>query len=278
MRHKRRANIILNIIVVLFLIINLFPFFMMLTTAFKNPAATVAYPPEFWPREPTLENFRSILSPGIFPFWLYLWNSFVIAFATCFINLFVGVLGAYSLAKLKFPGKAIIQNATLVVYMFSGILLIIPLFQIFGRVGLIDNPLSVILACVVTTLPATLFALTAYFKSIPDSLEEAAMIDGLNIVQVIYKIVMPLSVPAIMSCFAFVFMISWNNFLFTSTFLHSPRNWTLVIGLSNLSNAQEFVWGLLMAGSLLVAIPIIIIYACVEKFISGGLVVGGVKG
>ena len=265
-------------LVVVVLAIVLAPFFIMLTTAIQTDAAAIAWPPEIIPRNPTLENFRNIFNPGLFPFWRFFWNSFLIAMSAAVINLFVGVLAAYSFAKLEFFGKKFIQTSTLVVYMFSGILLIIPLFQIFSRIGIIDNPISVIIACVVTTLPATLFSLTAYFRTIPDSIEESAMIDGLGVLRIIFQIVVPLSIPAIMASFAFVFMIAWNNFLFATTFLHSPSNWTLVIGLNALFGAQQFVWGLIMAGSLLTAIPIILIFACVERFISGGLIAGGVKG
>ena len=278
MKSKTRVNIFLNILVVLVLAIVLAPFFIMITTALQPDADAIAFPPEIIPRNPTLQNFINIFNPNLFPFWRYFWNSFFIAMSSAVINLFVGVLAAYSFAKLDFFGKKFIQTSTLVVYMFSGILLIIPLFQIFSRIGIIDNPLSVIIACVVTTLPATLFSLTAYFRTIPDSIEESAMIDGLGVLRIIFLIVVPLSVPAIMASFAFVFMIAWNNFLFTTTFLHSPDNWTLIIGLNALFGAQVFAWGLIMAGSLLTAIPIIIIFACVERFISGGLIAGGVKG
>lgn len=278
MKHKKRVNFVLNILVVVLLIITLIPFYFMITTAFKTEAATVAFPPEIWPKEFTMQNFLDIFNPDLFPFMRYFGNSFFIAFFTAIINIFIGILGAYSLAKLEFWGKKFIQSATLVVYMFSGILLVVPLFQIFSKIGLVGNKFSVVFCCIVTTLPATLFSLSAYFKSIPKSLEESAMLDGLNRFQIIFRIIVPLSVPAIISAFTYVFMIAWNNFIFTTTFLTSPDNMTLIVGLTNLFSSKDYVWGRMMAASLLTALPVIVIYSLVERFISGGRLEGGVKG
>lgn len=278
MKRKKRIDIMLNIAVLALVIITMTPFYFMITTAFKTEAATVVFPPEIWPKELTWQNFKDIFNPQLFPFMRYFGNSFFIAALSSAINIIIGILGAYSLVRLDFWGKRFIQSATLVVYMFSGILLVVPLFQIFSKLGLIGSKFSVIICCSVTTLPSTLFSLSAYFKSIPTSLEESAMIDGLNRFQIIYRMVIPLSVPAIISAFSYVFMIAWNNFIFTSTFLTSPKNMTLVMGLKNLFSSKDYIWGRMMAASLVTAIPVVLIYACVERFITGGRIEGGVKG
>ncbi|MBC5690601.1 carbohydrate ABC transporter permease [Mediterraneibacter sp. NSJ-55] len=278
MRRRKIINVLLNLLVVAILIVTLFPFFIMLTTALKTDAASVAYPPELWPGEITFQHFQDIVNPMIFPFFRYLANSFLIAFITAVASVIICSLGGYSLAKLNFFGKRQIHNVTLVVYMFSGILLIVPLFQIFNSIGLIDNRFAVILACLVSSMPAALSMLVSYFQKIPDSIEEAARIDGLNRVQVIFKVVMPLSVPGIMSVFSYVFMQAWNNFLFANTFLSSMEKQTLIIGMRNLFTSQDYVWGRMMVASLLTAIPVIIVFSLVERFISGGRLDGGVKG
>lgn len=278
MKHKKRVNIFLNILVVILLIIVLIPFYFMVTTALKTEGATVAFPPEIWPKEITLQNFKDIFNPELFPFMRYFGNSFFIALFAALINMLIGILGAYSLARLNFIGKKIIESATLVVYMFSGILLVVPLFQIFSKIGLIGSKWSVVFCCIVTTLPATLFSLSAYIKTIPESLEESAMLDGLNRIQIIFRIIVPLSIPAIISAFTYVFMIAWNNFIFTTTFLTSQDNMTLIVGLNNLFSSKDYVWGRMMAASLLTAIPVVVVYALVERFISGGRLEGGVKG
>lgn len=278
MKRKRIINVLLNILVVLILVVTLFPFYIMLTTALKTDAASVAYPPELWPSEITFQHFKDILDPLIFPFFQYFSNSFMISFITAVASVFICSLGGYSLAKLEFFGRKTIHNTTLVVYMFSGILLIVPLFKIFNSIGLIDNRFGVILACLVSSMPAALSMLISYFQKIPDSIEEAARIDGLNRVQVIFKVVMPLSVPGIMSVFSYVFMQAWNNFLFANTFLSSMEKQTLIIGMRNLFSSQDYVWGRMMVASLLTAIPVIVVFSCVERFISGGRLEGGVKG
>ena len=162
--------------------------------------------------------------------------------------------------------------------MFSGILLVVPLFKIMSSIGLNDSMWAVVIADLVSTLPAAIYMLSGYFETIPASLEEAAMIDGLSRFQVIYKIILPLSVPAISSAFIYVFMIAWNDFLFSFTFLSSQSKLTLAVGLKQLFGSMDYVWGRMMAAALLTAIPVIITFSAVEKFISGGLTAGGEKG
>lgn len=278
MKRKKRMDIILNILVAIIVILMLIPFYFMITTSLKTESATVAYPPQIWPEEFTLQNFKDIFNPDLFPFMRYLGNSFFISFLTALFNIIMGIMASYSLVRMRFPGKKLIQNGTLVVYMFSGILLVVPLFQIFTKIGLVGSRFTVILCCMVTTLPATIFSLTAYFKTIPESLEESAMIDGLGRVRTIIKIIIPLSVPAIISAFTYSFMIAWNNFLFTTTFLTKPENMTLIVGLNNLFSSKDYVWGRMMAASLLTALPVVVVYSVVQRFVSGGRLEGGVKG
>ncbi|MCI8593480.1 MAG: carbohydrate ABC transporter permease [Lachnospiraceae bacterium] len=279
MRRKKMAMKILHYaLVILVLVVTLFPFYVMLTTAFKTSEAAVAYPPQIIPKDVTLQHFKDVLNPRIFPFGRYFLNSFKIALTTAGIAIVVGSMAAYSLSRLVFPGRIIFKESTLVVYMFSGILLVVPLFKIVSSIGLNDSMWAVVIADLVSTLPAAIYMLSGYFETIPESLEEAAMIDGLSRFQVIYKIVLPLSVPAISSAFIYVFMIAWNDFLFSFTFLSSQEKLTLSVGLKQLFGSMDYVWGRMMAAALLTAIPVIITFSAVEKFISGGLTAGGEKG
>ncbi len=279
MKKKKRLMTLLHyLLVILVLVISLFPFYIMITTAFKTSSAAVAYPPQLIPKDVTLQHFKDVLNPEIFPFGRYFMNSFKIALTTACIAIVVGGLAAYSLARLVFPGKIIFKESTLIVYMFSGILLVVPLFKIMSSIGLTDSMWAVVTANLVSTLPAAIYMLSGYFETIPDSLEEAAMMDGLNRVQVIYKIVLPLSVPAISSAFIYVFMIAWNDFLFSFTFLSSQEKLTLSVGLKQLFGSMDYVWGRMMAAAFLTAVPVVITFSAVEKFISGGLTAGGEKG
>lgn len=279
MKKKKVLKTAFHYVVVLFvLVVVLFPFYIMITTAFKPTEAAVAYPPDLIPDEITLEHFQDVLNPEIFPFGRYFVNTFKIAFTTAVIAIIVGGMAAYSIARLVFPGRMVFKESTLIVYMFSGILLVVPLFKILTSIGLNDNMLAVVIANIVSTLPAAIYMLSGYFESIPFSLEEAAKIDGLNRVQVIYKIILPLSVPAISSAFIYVFMIAWNEFLFSFTFLSSQSKLTLGVGLQQLFGSMDYVWGRMMAAGILTSIPVIITFSAVERFIAGGLTAGGEKG
>lgn len=279
MRHKKRVRSILHyLVVIIVLVAALFPFYIMVTTAFKTSEAAVAFPPQLIPKDVTIQHFKDVLNPDIFPFARYFLNSFKIAITTASIAIIIGGMAAYSLARLVFPGRIVFKESTLVVYMFSGILLVVPLFKIMSSIGLNDSMWAVVIANLVSTLPAAIYMLSGYFETIPASLEEAAMIDGLSRFQVIYKIILPLSVPAISSAFIYVFMIAWNDFLFSFTFLSSQSKLTLAVGLKQLFGSMDYVWGRMMAAALLTAIPVIITFSAVEKFISGGLTAGGEKG
>lgn len=275
--RKTLSKVLHYFLVIALLVIVLFPFYIMLTTAIKTPADSIAYPPILVPKTITFDHFKAILDPEIFPFARFFMNSVKIALTTSFIAVIVGSMAAYSLTRVAFPGRMVFKESLLVVYMFSGILLVVPLFRIMTKIGLNDNMWAVVIANLVSTLPASIYMLSGYFATIPVSLEEAGMIDGLSRLQVITKIILPLSVPAIMSTFVYVYMIAWNDFLFGFTFLSSQSKMTLAVGIRQLFGAQDYVWGRMMAASLLTAIPVIIMFSIVEKFITTGLTSGGVK-
>ncbi|MBN1242510.1 MAG: carbohydrate ABC transporter permease [Spirochaetales bacterium] len=277
MKRKAARKLALDALVALIVLVAVSPFVVMLGTALKTPAESVAYPPKIMPARPTLMHFADVLDPAKFPFARYFANSFIVAFSTALIAVVVGSVGAYAFAKLPVPGKRFLESGTFVVYMFSGILLVVPLFRIIAALGLYGSRVAVVIACLVSTLPAALSMLGNYFRTIPDSLEEAAFMDGLSRLQSLWRIILPLSLPAIMSVFVYVFMIAWNDFLFASIFLSDPAKMTLPIGLRQFFSSQDYVWGRMMAASLLTGLPVVIMFAAVEKYITGGLTSGGVK-
>lgn len=162
--------------------------------------------------------------------------------------------------------------------MFSGILIVVPLFKIISSLGLYDTNTVLIITMVVQTLPTAIFMLKSYFDTIPTDIEEAAMIDGLSRIQIIIRIIIPLAISGIISVFVYCFMVSWNDYLFASIFLSTSEKFTLPIGLNTLFSTPDYIWGRMMAASLVTALPVIIMYALSERFIKGDLVEGGVKG
>jgi multiple sugar transport system permease protein len=262
----------------LFLLVTLFPFFVMLMTSFKSSQEAISLHPTIFPQEWTLQHYIDIFNPLIFPFLTYFKNSLVVSLTSSAIAVLIGILGAYALSKLRFKGRMTINASFYAVYMFSGILLVVPLFKIITALGIYDTELALIITMVTQTLPTAVFMLKSYFDTIPDEIEEAAMMDGLNRLQIIFYITVPLAVSGLVSVFVYCFMVAWNDYLFASIFLSSSENFTLPVGLSTLFSTPDYVWGRMMAASLVTALPVVVMYALSERFIKSGLTAGGVKG
>ena len=278
-KTARRINkIVFYVSLIFMLFIILFPFIIMLSTSLKGAKEAIQYPPTIIPKNITFEHYRDIFNPKIFPFLNYFKNSLYVAVFTAIISVAAGIFGGYSLSKLNFMGKTVINDSFYTVYMFSGILLVVPLFRIMSKLGLHDTKTALVITLVVQTLPTSIYMLKSYFDTIPKDLEEAGMIDGLNRIQIIFKIIIPLSLAGIASVFIYCFMIAWNDYLFAVVFISSPEYFTLPIGLNALFNTPDYIWGRMMAASLVTALPVVIMYAVSEKFIRGNMVAGGVKG
>jgi len=272
--RNKAAFIFLLIVVLAFVLI---PFVTMISSSFKPDREQTELPPKIIPENPTLKHYRGVLNPEIFPFLIYFKNSLIVAFISAGIGVVISIFGSYSFARLEYSGRSVIQRGVLLVYMFGGVLLVIPLFQMISKLGLFDTRTSLIITYVVQTLPVSLYMLGNYFRTIPESIEEAAIIDGCSRLEVIYRIVLPLSAPAIVSVFIYAFMISWNEYLFASVFINSSELRTLPLGLNQLFYTQHYVWGRMMAASILTAVPVIILFLSIERFITSGLTFGGVK-
>ncbi|KQL41326.1 sugar ABC transporter permease [Bacillus sp. FJAT-25509] len=266
------------VVLILILGIMLFPFFIMLMTSLKSSKEAIATNPTILPHEWTFQHYIDIFNPTIFPYLNYFKNSLIVSIIAASLSVVLGILGAYALSKLKFKGRVTINASFYTVYMFSGILLVVPLFKIISGFGLYDTKIALIITMIVQTLPTAIFMLRSYFDTIPEDLEEAAMIDGLSRLKIIFYIIIPLSISGIVSVFVYAFMIAWNDYLFASIFLSSSENFTLPIGLNTLFSTPDYVWGRMMAASLVTALPVVIMYALSEHFIKGNLTEGGVKG
>ena len=250
----------------------------MVVTSFMPESAIYSLPPSFVPHDLTLKHYTSVFSPETFPFVTYFKNSLIISVITAGMSVVVATFGAYSFARLNYPGRGLFSRGVLLVYMFSGILLVVPLFQIIVWMGLVDNLGSLVVTYLVQTLPVSLYMLGNYFRSVPPEIEEAAMMDGYSRLEVIFRITLPLSAPAIVAVFIYTYMIAWNEYLFASIFLTTRTNFTLPIGLDALSSGFHQVWGQIMAASLLTSIPIIIMFVYLEKYMVEGLTFGSVEG
>lgn len=278
LNKKALKRILFYVGLIAFLGVILFPFFIMLMVSIKSTNEAIQFPPTFLPKNITFEHYKNIFDPKIFPFLTYFKNSLYISALVSTISVSIGILGGYSLSKLKFMGRTVINNSFYTVYMFSGILLVVPLFKIISSIGLYNHREALIITMIVQTLPTAIYMLKSFFDTIPTEIEEAGRIDGLNRLQLITHIIIPLSLSGIVSVFVYAFMVSWNDYLFASIFLSSSELFTLSIGLNSLFNRADYIWGRMMASSIVTSIPVVLMYAASELLMRKGATEGGVKG
>ncbi len=263
-----------------FTLIILFPFWYMLSASLKSRAAMLRDPAnlaiEFGLGFSTLiRGYVEVLFT--FDFLRFIGNSGLVAFVTMVVTLVMAVLGAYAVTRLAFPGRTFLSRSILLIYMFPAIVLVIPLYAVFTQLGLRNTLPGLLIVYPATTIPVALYMLRSYFQTLPKDLEEAGLIDGCTRAQVIWRITLPLSMPAIASVGLYVFMIAWNEFLFAFMFLDNPAIFTLPRGMVML-NSQEVPRQYLMAGAMIITVPIMLLFFWFEKYLVGGLTAGGVKG
>ncbi|WP_428242228.1 carbohydrate ABC transporter permease [Gynuella sp.] len=245
-----------------------------LKTMLDNPALSEAA------KQKIIARFTS--QDADFPFARYMLNSFLISLITSVASTFFASLAAYAIARLRFPGRSVFSNAVLFVYMVGGVLLMVPLYQMAVTVGLAAS-ISGTLICIfliylVQTLPVAMYMLGNYFRTIPFSLEEAAMMDGCSRTEAFTTIIIPLSRPMLMTVFVYCFVIAWNEYLFASVFLKQYQDFhTLPLALQTLFNSKNAIWDRIMAASMLTLVPVVIAFMFANRHLSGGLTEGGVK-
>jgi multiple sugar transport system permease protein len=282
--ERRVFGVLRWVVIALLLVITLFPFYYTVLLSFRPLDAVVQDPGAIIvsPGELVFDSYRAVLaSPteGGQGFLVFMRNSAVIALSTVALTLLVALPGAYAVSRLEFFGRRQISALFLAVYLFPSILLAVPLFVFFTRVGLRGTLVGLLIVYVSQIVAVSIYMLRNYFDTIPVSLEEAAAIDGCSRLDVMRRISLPLAMPAIMSNALFVFMIAWNEFLFALLFLVEERDrWTVSLGLSQLAGSIEIPTTVLMAGSVIITLPIIIIFFATERLLTEGLTAGAEKG
>ena len=264
---------------IFFTMIVLIPFYVMVMTSLKTQQELLLNPLDFSiDLSKGLLLFRSYSELfQDFGFARYLWTSFYVSIVTVLVTLAFSIPGAYAVARLKFRGRSAFSRSILLIYMVPMIVLALPIYILFSITGLRNTILGLVLIYPVTTIPVALYMLQGYFRGLPYEIEEAGLMDGLSRLAVIWKITLPLALPALASVSLYVFMIAWNEFLLAFMLLDDPLTFTLTRGVASL-NSSEVPRQHLMAGAVISTVPILLIFLFLERFMTKGLTAGSVKG
>jgi len=276
-KERERMGLVSRILILIpIMIFVLFPLYWVVVTSFKTTPQISARENIFVPDPFTLEQYTGLIADTPFTTWFA--NTVIVAVSSTVISVILAALGAYALTRLKFRGSGALTNFLLITYLLPATMLFIPLYQTLTDLGLINTYGALILTYPTFLLPFATWVMMGYFRSIPVDLEEAAMIDGASRLRAFWSITLPLAAPALGAVSLLAFTNAWNEFLFAFVFINSESLRTLPIGLQSMVVGDILPWGKLMAASLLMAIPVVIVYTYAQRFLVEGLTVGGVKG
>jgi len=267
---------VLSIVVIaVLLLMIIFPLYFMATTAFKFEGEI--YSELTWiPREPTLSNFRDVIFSFDIP--IYLRNTLIVALSTTLIVVTISMLAAYALTRLRFPGRALMARGVLFVYLIPGSLLLIPMYLAIVRLGLKDTYPGLIVANMSFSVPFCTWLMMGYLRSISVEIEEASLIDGCTRLLSLWHIVVPLSIPGLVTAAIFIFNGVWNEFIFALIIAQDKSHRMISVGLSNFYRSDYYMMGPMMAGALIAMTPVVILYIFSQRYVVSGLAAGAVKG
>ncbi len=278
MKIKSREAVVKAVryfLIVLLLIFVLFPFFYMVSTAFKAEEDLFSVPPKFLPKGPTLSNFQQALQPK---FIRYFMNSFIVTIGTTIIVIAVALFSSYAFSRLRFKGRKFLLKIIIFTQLFPLIVIIIPIYVLYNKTGIVNTHLSLIIAYLAFTVPVGVWMLRGFFKGIPYNLEEAAMVDGCTRLTAFIRVVLPLARPGISATAVYIFIVTWQEFMFALTMLTGEKMRTLPVGILDFIRQYGVNWGGLMALSTLITIPVFILFLVLQRQFISGLTQGSVKG
>lgn len=263
-------------LVAFIVVVSVFPFYYSVITSFKQ--GTALYEVDYLPKALTLQNYVDVFKQG--SFGLNILNSVFVATMVVVLSLLIAVTAAYALSRVSFRGRSVLLLSILSVSMFPQIAVLAGLFEVIRALGIYNTPWSLIFSYTIFTLPFTVWVLTTFMRDLPVEIEEAAIVDGANPWQVITKVFMPLMWPALVTTGLLAFIAAWNEFLFALTFVSKEETRTVPVAIALLSGSSQYEipWGTIMAGSVTVTVPLVILVLVFQRKIVAGLTAGGVKG
>lgn len=276
MYRTRTQTILLYLTVLAAAIVILFPIYWLLITALSSTDELTGLPPAFWPENPDWNIFARVLSERPIGRWLF--NSSIVALGSVTLSMVVSVMAGYSLSRFTMRGGQSLGFFILTAKMLPATLLVIPLFAVFRNFGMIGSLWTLVLAHSTLIVPFTTWMLKGYFDTIPRELEQAAMVDGCSPLSAMVRVILPVSTPGLAATALYAFVLSWADYAYARTFLvNSQDNWTANLGIATMRGEYTTDWNEISAAAVFVAIPIMIIYLFLERYLVGGLTAGAEK-
>ncbi|MBL8599974.1 MAG: carbohydrate ABC transporter permease [Devosia sp.] len=273
---RRLVNLVSGIVLFVLMVWTVAPLYWMVATSLKSNTEIYGAAATLWPKALTFDNYTTLFAETNFP--IYFRNSVIVALATVVLSLVISALGAYALTRLRFRGRRVLAQGLVYTYLMPSSLLFIPLLIIVRNVGLQNTMEGLVLSYLGFTVPFCTWLLMGYFISIPVELEESAMIDGCSRLGVLWRIVLPLTLPALAIVAFFSFTLSWNEFIYASVLVTDANVRTIPTGIPDFVVADVFFWGPMMASTLISTLPPLIVYFVFQRFLISGLTLGAVKG
>ncbi|NEN83125.1 carbohydrate ABC transporter permease [Paenibacillus elgii] len=264
------------IAIALLLFFVLFPFMQMLSTSLKPTDEMFTVPATWIPEHFTFDNFKAALNYG--NFITYFLNSLAVSVITCVLVIVISVLAAYGFTRLEFPGRKLLLNVILVSQMFCISAIVVPLYKLVGSLHLLNSYAGLVLAYLAFTVPVAIWLLRSFLLGIPLDMEEAAMMEGASRIKAFFHVIVPLLRPGIGATAAYVFLMTWQEFLFALVFMTKQEFRTLPVGIMDFKGQYETNWGTMMAASLLISIPVFVLFLFIQRQLVAGLTEGATKG
>lgn len=276
MKMSLSGRMLILVASLLLVAVCLFPFLWMGVSSIKVLRELYTIPPTWIPRQPTLDNYWTVLFDSNIP--RYFLNSVVISVGSTVLAMALAIFASYGFARFRFRGKSFYQSFVLIGQLLPTAAIIVPLFITLRVLGLVNTYWGLILVYMIITLPLSVWMLTSYFKAVPVELEEAAIIDGCSRLGVLFRITLPLSTPGLIAVMVYAFVTTWNEFIFALCFATDSSVKTLPIGLAEFTTEFNTDWGAVMAASMIMTVPIAVLFLSMQRLFIGGMMAGATKG
>lgn len=260
----------------IWMVITIFPLYWILLTSFKPASQIAEYPVRYWPKEFSLENYVGLFSKS--EFGSYLTNSIIVSASAALVATTIALLSAYILARFRFRGKRAVLLAFLVTQMIPAFIALGPLYQMFTALDLVDKRFGLVLIYIAMTIPFSAIMLRGFFDNVPDSLEEAAMVDGTTRFGALWRVIVPVMTPGIIATFIFNFVNCWNELFLAVTLINTDDRKTIPTALNGFISSFNIEWGPMSAAAVLTILPTMLLFAFASRWIVAGLTQGATKG